>query len=57
MLQQTVIIDNFYKYKVVEILENGMGYVLILSLQEIPRKETLEDILFQRSKFIQNHYK
>lgn len=57
MKKQTITIDHVYKYEVQGILEGGMGYVLLLSLQESLGIPTLSDVVLDHSKILQDHFR
>ncbi|TVL97528.1 MAG: hypothetical protein CV087_22235 [Candidatus Brocadia sp. WS118] len=49
VLRERLTIDHFYTYEVTELLEGGMGYVLLLSLIDSARKPDLMESILQRS--------
>ncbi len=56
MNKKFLIIDQFYKYEIDQILEGGMGRVLLLTQTSAPKKTHLVDIIDNRST-IQDMFK
>lgn len=57
MTKQTLTIDYHYRYEIDEILEGGMGYVLLMSLQECSGTPTFVHSVLEHSKILQDHFR